>query len=290
MDAIISNVNLIFTKLKGRKMKIKLLIIGAALSVFLLNAQATDLFECIKEAEIWLKSSYSENPVTLKVGLERLEKIGASSLSDEEKVQEIKNKFPKAFEKISAEDAFKKGFEFFNQENYAEAARWYRKAAEQGNVAAQYYLGVCYASGQGVPQDYAEAVKWYRKAAEQGYAKAQYNLGVCYDNGQGVPQDYAEAVKWYRKAAEQGLALAQYNLGICYDNGQGVPQDYAEATKWYRKAAEQGVAAAQYNLGDCYKKGQGVPQDYAEAVKWYRKAAEQGQPDAIEALKNLGEN
>ena len=39
MDAIISNVNLIFTKLKGRKMKIKLLVIGAALSVFLLNSK-----------------------------------------------------------------------------------------------------------------------------------------------------------------------------------------------------------------------------------------------------------
>ena len=172
MNAIISNVNLIFTKLKGRKMKIKLLIIGVALLVFLLNAQATDLFECIKEAEIWLKSSYSENPVTLKVGLERLEKIGASSLSDEEKVQEIKNKFPKAFEKISTEDALKKGNEFFNQENYTEAAKWYRKAAEQGDDAAQYYLGVCYANGQGVAQGYVEAVKWFRKAAEQGDADA----------------------------------------------------------------------------------------------------------------------
>ena len=31
-------------------------------------------------------------------------------------------------------------------------------------------LGLCTISGQGVPQDYAEAVKWYRLAAEQGYA------------------------------------------------------------------------------------------------------------------------
>ena len=270
-------------------MKIKLLIIGVALSVFLLNAQATDLFECIKEAEIWLKSSYSENPVTLKVGLERLEKIGASSLSDEEKVQEIKNKFPKAFEKISAEDAFKKGFEFFNQENYAEAAKWFRKAADQGDGQAQNNLGVCYGKGQGVPQDYTEAVKWYHKSAKQGFAAAQYNLGCCYDNGQGVPQDYEEAVKWYRKSAEQGYAAAQYNLGCCYGKGQGVPQDYTESAKWLSKAAYQGLAAAQYNLGVCYANGQGVPQDYVEASKWYCKAAEQGHAGAIEALKKLRE-
>ena len=59
-----------------------------------------------------------------------------------------------------------------------------------------------------MPQDYAEAVKWYRKAAEQGYADAQYNLGSCYYNGKGVPQNYAEAVKWYCKAVGQGHADA----------------------------------------------------------------------------------
>jgi uncharacterized protein len=63
-----------------------------------------------------------------------------------------------------------------------------------------------YKNGNGVVQDYAEAVKWYRLAAEQGYADAQYNLGLMYDYGNGVVQDYAEAVKWYRLAAEQGNA------------------------------------------------------------------------------------
>ncbi len=64
-----------------------------------------------------------------------------------------------------------------------------------------------YDNGEGVPQDYAEAVKWYRLAAEQGDASAQYNLGIMYINGKGVPQDYAEAVKWYRLAAEQGMLM-----------------------------------------------------------------------------------
>jgi TPR repeat protein len=34
--------------------------------------------------------------------------------------------------------------------------------------------------GQGVPQDYAEALKWFRIAAKQGEAKGQFNLGVAY--------------------------------------------------------------------------------------------------------------
>ena len=88
---------------------------------------------------------------------------------------------------------------------------------------AQFNLGLMYHNGQGVPQDYREAVRWYRMAADQGDADAQFNLGVMYDNGRGVPQDYAEAVRWYRKAADQGYADAQFNLGVMYYNGRGRP-------------------------------------------------------------------
>ena len=35
---------------------------------------------------------------------------------------------------------------------------------------AQTNLGNRYRNGEGVPQDYKEAVKWYRLAAEQGIA------------------------------------------------------------------------------------------------------------------------
>ena len=172
-------------------------------------------------------------------------------------------------------------------QNYAEAVKWYRMAADQGNASAQFNLGYCYDMGQGVPQDYGEAVKWYRKSADQGYARAQFNLGVCYKQGQGVPLDYGEAVKWYRKAADQGNASAQFNLGYCYDMGQGVPQDYGEAVKWYRKSADQGYARAQCNLGYCYEYGKGVIKDYTEAAKWYRKAADQGYANAKTQLAKL---
>ena len=204
------------------------------------------------------------------------------------------------------------------------AAKWYRKAAEQGNVDAQFQLGVCYANGSGVEKDMNEAAKWYREAAEQGNplaqnsladcyrkgagvemnieesvkwylqsakqdnADAQLQLGVCYFKGSGVEQDKAEAVEWFRKSAEQGKALAQYNLGRCYLDGIGVEKNYEEAAKWFGQSAEQGNVNAQYNLGLCYEKGAGVEQDNAEAVKWYRKAAEQGNEDAINALKRLG--
>lgn len=93
--------------------------------------------------------------------------------------------------------------------------------------------------GEGVPQNYKEAAKWYRLAAEQGDAKAQYDLGFMYHKGQGVPQNYKEAAKWFRLAAEQGDAQAQYGLGFMYGLGQGVPEDYLLAYALSNLAASQ---------------------------------------------------
>jgi TPR repeat protein len=199
--------------------------------------------------------------------------------------------YRKAAEQGNANAEYNLGIYYYQglgvPQDYAQAVAWFRKAAEQGHSNAEFNLGVCYLDGQGVPQDYAQAVAWFRKAAEQGNAYAENNLGGCYHDGHGVPQDYAQEVAWLRKAAEQGNAEAERNLGLCYRHGQGVPQDYAQAAAWFRKAAEHGNAKAEFNLGVCYENGQGVPQDYAQAADWYRKAADHGNQDATSALAQL---
>ena len=92
--------------------------------------------------------------------------------------------------------------------NAAESVEQIRAKAEQGDAAAQFNLGVIYYEGRGVQQDYNQAAAWYRKAAEHGHAKAQFNLGVMYKKGQGVPQDYAQSYMWVNLAAAKGLANA----------------------------------------------------------------------------------
>lgn len=88
-----------------------------------------------------------------------------------------------------------------------------------------YNTGLKYYKGAGVKQDYAEAFKWFQKAADRGNVNAQYNIGVAYGKGKGVTQDYAEAIKSYRKAANQGNAKAQNCIGFMYEQGRGVPQE-----------------------------------------------------------------
>jgi len=165
-------------------------------------------------------------------------------------------------------------------QDYVEAARLYRLAAEQGHVRAQCNLGVMFDCGVGVKQDKAEAVRLYRLAAEQGNAFAQFSLGRMFDEGRGVEQDKVEAARLYRLAAEQGYVHAQFQLGEKLSKGQGVKQDYVEAARWFRLAAEQGNVHAQFELGEMLLYGIGVIRDRAAAVRFYRLAAAQGDKEA----------
>jgi TPR repeat protein len=113
-----------------------------------------------------------------------------------------------------------------------------RANAEQGDAAAQSSLGFLYNFGAlGVPQDYAEAARWYRLAAEQGNTTAQYNLGTSYIDGRGVPRDGTEAVRWYQLAAVQNFGSAMLELGLMYGMGTGVPQDDVTAHMWLNLSA-----------------------------------------------------
>lgn len=144
-----------------------------------------------------------------------------------------------------------------------------------------------YAKGDKVPKDVAEAAKWFRMAAEQGHAAAQNNLGWMYASGNGVAKDDVEAVRWYQLAAEKGHASAQTNLGWMYDEGHGVPQDRAEALKWYRLAAAQGHVAAQNNLGSMYANGAGTRRDFVQAHLWWSMAKAKGSEAAGISLEQL---
>ena len=120
--------------------------------------------------------------------------------------------------------------------------------ADQGDAEAQFNMGVLHSIGHGVQQDTAEAARWYRLAAEKGYADAQHQMGVIRSLGLGVPRNDREAVRWLRLAAEQGHAVAQLSLGNMYRTGRGVAQNDREAVRWWELAAGQGDELAQYNL------------------------------------------
>ena len=144
--------------------------------------------------------------------------------------------------------------------------------AEQGNVNAQFNLGLAYAN----VEDYKQAVKWYRKAAVREYkqlpdeeylldyngmpdepkiktpdvgARAEYAIGSLYEKGLGVLESYTKAGKHYRESARwnypQGqLAYAKLTLRVLRDDLiEGITKEdringYKEAAKFVSKLYE----------------------------------------------------
>lgn len=102
---------------------------------------------------------------------------------------------------------------------------WLRKPANQGNVDAQFALGVFLTGSNLVTMAQFLAHPW-RKALEDD-----------------IPNDYIKAVHWLRKAAEQGDANAQFELGAMYLKGLGVIENEVQAYAWLSLASMQGDEA-----------------------------------------------
>jgi TPR repeat protein len=210
----------------------------------------------------------------------------------------------------TAIDYYRLGRVAYAKKSDMEAVKWFRKAADQDYVLAQYILGVLYANGEGVSKSTSTAVEWYRKAADQGYVNAQFKLGYLYyegegvaneqhpkggdqslaaaadflgviSDGEGVAKNASTAAEWFRKAADHGEPGSQYYLGVMYSNGEGVPKNGSIAADWCRKAADHGLADAQYGMGIMYANGEGVPKSISTAAEWFRKAADQDHADAL---------
>ncbi len=89
-----------------------------------------------------------------------------------------------------------------------------------------------------------EQIEDYIRRAGEGDVDAQYNLGIIYYHGEGVPRNYEDALLWFHRAAEQDDADAQYNLGLMYGKGEGVEKSRSHSVEWFSKAAGQGHAGA----------------------------------------------
>jgi hypothetical protein len=60
-------------------------------------------------------------------------------------------------------------------------------------ASGQYYAGV---SLLRTAQNYSGAARWFRRAADQGHANAQAILGSLYAVGLGVPKDFVKSYAW----------------------------------------------------------------------------------------------
>lgn len=136
----------------------------------------------------------------------------------------------------------KEGLADFDRGAFPAALATLRPLAEQGDVSAQYAVGIANYQGLGTPQDFTLAMKWFSRAAAQDLAPAEYCVGVMLAHGEGVRANPAAAIAWYKRAVAHGYGPAFHNLAVQYGEGRGVSQDMAVSLAYFMVSAERGVA------------------------------------------------
>jgi TPR repeat protein len=179
--------------------------------------------------------------------------------------------------------------------------------AEQGDADCQYWAGIRYFQGEGLPEDEGKAVDLCALAAAQGHSRAFAFLAYCSSKGVVLPKNQRNAARWYRFAAKDDYAPAQHSLALHYLEGSGVKKNARLAVKWLEKAAAQDMAESLCVLGSLYEAGEDVVQDEERACRYFRRAAGLGyakgqyrlsgmlmsgrgtQPDALQAIELIEE-
>ena len=101
--------------------------------------------------------------------------------------------------------------------NWREIVAYYQQAADE--VRRFFVFVVAMSHRRRTPRARPTLTPHPAARAIQGLPEACCNLGVCHATGRGVPQDSEKAIHWYGLAAEKGLPRAQSNLAGCYASG-----------------------------------------------------------------------
>ncbi len=117
---------------------------------------------------------------------------------------------------------------------------WLERAAAQGHSAALEALELARELGEGALEVYREQGDVLMRRAEDGDIEAQYELGLRYEKGAGgFRRDAGKAVRWLTAAADRGHRGAMRSLAQIFENGaDGIPADAARAAALRKRASE----------------------------------------------------
>lgn len=190
-------------------------------------------------------------------------------------------------------------YRFVSKEKLEEAADYYRRGSETGNVDATANYAGMIQTGRGAVKDLVRAETLYRKCLQldPDHPHSHNNLGALYAeklrsviatiDGDSTRTNRARMLEHYDTAVRQKSAYAARNLGEIYSEGQLVPRDYQKAYQYFEQAAAWGMTTAHYSLGYMHEHGQGVPITLTEAAYHYRLAALDGNQEALRRLINF---
>lgn len=172
-------------------------------------------------------------------------------------------------------------------QNIEEAIRYYRMAAlHQGAYGSQSQLGrLLEERGQ-----HREAVDWLKKAADGGDVDAQYALARCFFLGRGVERSITQAEHWLRQATVPSpgpMSKAAINANILLATIFDMNRAHNDATTCLLAATSTGDPTAQLLMALRWRDGFGTNgQDFGRANTWLQQAA-RGSGSAASLLGRL---
>ena len=170
-----------------------------------------------------------------------------------------------------------------------------QSAANQGNAEAQDRLAQAYLLGDlGLETDYAEAARWAQKSADQGNGDAEALLAGLYIDGLGVPKDEQKAIPLLDSAMGKKSGVAFYLGARLARERTAVPDHDLRANLLLRIGAYLGNISSMAALGQVFELGRGVKSDPVQAYAWYGVAVFQDKtadlpPDLVKAFGALAQ-
>ncbi|KAL6122185.1 hypothetical protein NUSPORA_00805 [Nucleospora cyclopteri] len=131
--------------------------------------------------------------------------------------------------------------ELSNDHKYA--LNLFTKGAKLGDPNSQFKLGQVYEFGDlKQRKNMKKAIDFYKKAAENGHVEAQYMMSELYLVGKSniIPRSYEKSYQWARFAATKGHSEAAQTCGDCAYTGTGTNKNILDSLWWYKIAEMYG--------------------------------------------------
>lgn len=197
---------------------------------------------------------------------------------------------------------FLSGVKAYNAGNGLLAAERWTRAADRGNLVAQWNLARLYSRGDLIDADPVKALTYFRIVADQQdpsrirdqrtaiTVAAMVEVADIYRVGEPLADlepDPRRAFGIYKLAATlYGNARAQHRLGNMYLTGEGVRQHLGRAVRWLALAASKRYAPAFAALGDFFWQNRETGDNKVQGLMWLSLARDNTKGEDLRAIIN----
>ena len=171
---------------------------------YLYDSHRGDDSKAVRQGVSWIEKS-------AKAGYPKAQ-FALAELIENIDVDDVKNALSKNYKasdalffyKSSTNNGIKEGYSrigiiFYREGNHKEAASWFSKGVDAGDLRSFHWLATMYGEGSYVKKDLKKAFEFNLYAAERGDKYAMQAVSEAYQSGSGVKKDRKKAEFWNTK-------------------------------------------------------------------------------------------